>query len=84
MSKEATGQMGAKIGSSEYWSAINKNTLFGSLMDSGTDYQATIGQLGTKAAAGIEKAIAYIERSRFSGDAAMKLLQEALQLLYIA
>jgi len=148
MSKEATGQMGAKIGSSEYWSAVNKNTLFGSLMGSQTDYQVAIGQLGTKAAAaieeiyedlsnlgakirylpssdrnalakqveglydickmrgvsvwhnsecvhglnlsimspwgsgfrderGIEKAIAFIERSRFSGDTAMKLLQEA-------
>jgi len=148
VSKEATGQMGAKIGSSEYWSVVNKNTLFGSLMGARTDYQATIGQLGTKAAAaieevyedlsdlgakirylpssdrnalakqveglydickmsgvsvwhksecvhglnlsimspwgssfrderGIEKAIEFIERSRFSGDAGMKLLQEA-------
>ena len=148
MSKEATGQMGAKIGSSEYWSAVNKNTLFGSLMGSQTDYQATIGQLGTKAAAAIEeiyedlsdlgakirylpssdrnalakqveglydickmsgvsvwhnsecihglnlsimspwtssfrdersieRAVEFIERSRFSGDTAMKLLQEA-------
>ena len=148
MSKEATGQMGAKIGSSEYWSAVNKNTLFGSLMGSRTDYQATIRQLGTKAAAAIEevyedlsnlgakirylpssdrnalakqveglydickmsgvsvwhnsecvhglnlsimspwtssfrdersieRAIEFVERSRFSGDAGMKLLQEA-------
>ena len=148
MSKEATGQMGAKIGSSEYWSAVNKNTLFGSLMGSQTDYQVAIGQLGTKAAAAIEeiyedlsnlgakirylpssdrnalakqveglydicrmsgvsvwhksecvhglnlsimspwtssfrdersieRAVEFIERSRFSGDTAMKLLQEA-------
>ena len=55
MSKEATGQTGAKIGSSEYWSAVNKNTLFGGLMDTRTDYQATIRQLGTKAAAAIEE-----------------------------
>ena len=148
MSKEATGQMGTIIGSDAYWSKINSNTLFGSLMGSRTDYQAAIGQLGTKAAAAIEeiyedlsnlgakirylpssdrnalakqveglydicrmsgvsvwhnsecvhglnlsimspwtssfrdersieRAIEFIERSRFSGDAAMKLLQEA-------
>jgi len=148
MSKEATGQMGVIIGSDSYWAKINNSTLFGSLMGSRTDYQAAIGQLGTKAAAAIEeiyedlsklganirylpssdrnalakqveglydicrmsgvsvwhksecvhglnlsimspwtssfrdersieRAIEFIERSRFSGDAAMKLLQEA-------
>jgi len=55
MSKEATGQMGAIVGSDAYWSKINSNTLFGSLMGSRTDYQAAIGQLGTKAAAAIEE-----------------------------
>lgn len=34
MSKEATGQMGAIIGSSEYWSKINRSTLLGSLVGS--------------------------------------------------
>jgi len=148
MSKEATGQSGAKIGSSEYWSRINHTTMLGGLMGSKTSYQATIGQLGTKAAAaieeiyedlsalgskirylpssdrnalakqveglydickmggvsvrhnseciqglnlsimspwtssfrderGIEKAISFIDKSRFSGSEAMKLLQEA-------
>ena len=148
MSKEATGQMGAIIGSDAYWGKINNNTLFGGLMGSRTDYQAAIGQLGAKAAAAIEeiyedlsnlggkirylpssdrndlakqveglydickmsgvtvwhnsecvhglnlsimspwtssfrdersieRAIEFIERSRFSGDAGMKLLQEA-------
>jgi len=148
MSKEATGQSGAKIGSSEYWSRANHTTMLGGLMGSKTSYQATIGQLGTKAAAaieeiyedlsalgskirylpssdrnalakqveglydickmggvsarhnsecvqglnlsimspwtssfrderGIEKAISFIDKSRFSGSEAMKLLQEA-------
>jgi len=55
MSKEATGQSGAKIGSSEYWSRANHTTMLGGLMGSKTSYQATIGQLGTKAAAAIEE-----------------------------
>ena len=32
MSKEAVGQMNAKIGSSEYWSRVNHNTMLGGLM----------------------------------------------------
>ena len=148
MSKEATGQMGTIIGSDTYWSRVNHTTMFGGLMGSKTSYQATLRQLGTKAATvieeiyedlstlgskirylpssdrnalakqveglydickmsgvsvwhnsecihglnlsimspwgssfrderGIEKAIEFIERSRFSGDVGMKLLQEA-------
>lgn len=55
MSKEAVGQFSTKIGSSEYWSRLNRSTLFGSLMDSKTNYQATLRTLGEKASNTIEE-----------------------------
>ena len=48
MSKEAVGQFNTKIGSSDYWSRLNRSTLLGSLMDSKTNYQATLRTLGGK------------------------------------
>ena len=55
MTKEATGQMGTIIGSDTYWSRVNHTTMFGGLMGSKTSYQATLRQLGTKAATVIEE-----------------------------
>ena len=74
MSKEAAGQMGAKIGSSEYWYRVNRSTLLGNVMGSNTNYQTTLRALGTKAAEAIEEIYRDLEklgtRIRFlpSGD----------------
>ena len=54
MSKEATAQLGVKLGSSEYWSRINRDTLFGDLLGSGTDYRSALGKLGARARDTIE------------------------------
>ena len=54
MSKEATAQLGVKVGSSEYWSRINRDTLFGDLLGSGTDYRSALGKLGARARDTIE------------------------------
>ena len=55
MSKEAVGQMNAKIGSSEYWSRVNHNTMLGGLMGAKTNYQATLRELGRRASEAIEE-----------------------------
>ena len=55
MSKEAVGQFSNKIGSSDYWSRLNHGTLLGRLMDSKTDYQATLRSLGEKASKAINE-----------------------------
>ena len=55
MSKEAVGQMNAKIGSSEYWFRVNRSTLLGNVMGSNTNYQTTLRALGAKAAEAIEE-----------------------------
>ena len=55
MSKEATGQMGAKIGSGEYWSRLNHTTMLGGLMGAKTSYQAALRELGQRASAAIEE-----------------------------
>ena len=47
--------MGVIIGSSDYWSRVNRGTLFGSLMDSKTNYYAVLRTLGTRASDTIEK-----------------------------
>ena len=55
MSKEAVGQINTKIGSSEYWSKLNRSTILGHLINSRTDYQATLRALGRRASAAIEE-----------------------------
>ena len=55
MSKEAVGQFNIKIGSSEYWSRLNRSALLGSLMDSNTNYQSTLRALGARASDAIEE-----------------------------
>ncbi len=55
MSKEAVGQMNAKIGSSEYWSKVSRNTILGGLMGAKTNYRATLRELGQQARAVIEE-----------------------------
>ena len=54
MSKEATAQFGTKLGSNEYWSRINRDTIFGGLLNSGTDYRSALEKLGTRARSTIE------------------------------
>lgn len=55
MSKEATGQYGAKLGSSEYWSRVNHATILGGFMGAETSYQAILRELGQRASAAIEE-----------------------------
>ena len=55
MSKEAVGQMNTKIGSGEYWSKVNHNTILGGLMGAKTNYQATLRELGQRASGAIEE-----------------------------
>lgn len=55
MSKEATGQFGAKIGGSEYWSGVNHATILGGFMGAETSYQAILRELGQRASAAIEE-----------------------------
>ena len=55
MSKEATGQYGAKLGSSEYWSRVNHATILSGFMGAETSYQATLRELGQRASAAIEE-----------------------------
>ena len=51
MSKEATGANGSRLGSSEYWSSINRSTMFGGLMqrDSEPNYYGTLQVIGARA-----------------------------------
>ena len=44
MSKEATGENGAVLGSSDYWNRVNRATFFGTLMQrpSETNYHETL------------------------------------------
>ena len=51
MSKEATGANGSRLGSSEYWSSINRSTVFGGLMqrDSEPNYYGTLQVIGVRA-----------------------------------
>ena len=55
MSKEATGQFNVKIGGKEYWSRLNLNAMFGSLMEDRTDYCAMLQRLGSRASEAIEE-----------------------------
>ena len=49
MSKEATGENGAVLGSSDYWNRVNRATFFGTLMQrpSETNYHETLRGVGT-------------------------------------
>lgn len=62
MSKEAVGQFNTKIGSSDYWSRLNRSTLLGGLMDSKTNYKATLRTLGEKAAKAIDEIYADLSK----------------------
>lgn len=57
MSKEATGENGALLGSSEYWSRVNRATFFGQLMRnaSDTNYQETLREVGHRAGSAVEE-----------------------------
>ena len=57
MSKEATGENGAILGSSEYWDRVNRATFFGRLMRnaSDTNYQETLREVGSRAGSAVEE-----------------------------
>ena len=57
MSKEATGENGAILGSSEYWDRVNCTTFFGRLMRnaSETNYQETLREVGRRAGSAVEE-----------------------------
>ena len=57
MSKEATGENGAILGSSEYWDRVNRATFFGRLMRnaSDTNYQETLREVGHRAGSAVEE-----------------------------
>lgn len=86
MSKEAVGQMSSKIGSSEYWSKVNRNTGFGGLMGAKTNYQATLRELGRRASAAIEEIYGDLSklnsRIRFLGSHNRKALAKQVEGLY--
>ena len=50
-SREATGANGSRLGSGEYWSSINRSTVFGGLMqrDSEPNYYGTLQVIGVRA-----------------------------------
>jgi len=86
MSKEAIGKMNAKIGSSEYWSRVNHNTMLGGLMGAKTNYQTTLRALGAKAAEAIEEIYADLStlgsRIRFLDSSNRKALAKQVEGLY--
>ena len=57
MSKEATGENGAVLGSSDYWNRVNRATFFGTLMQrpSETNYHETLREVGNRAGAAVEE-----------------------------
>lgn len=57
MSKEATGENGAILGSSAYWSNINSATFLGKLMQrpSETNYHAILSEVGNRASAAVDE-----------------------------
>ena len=57
MSKEATGENGAIMGSSEYWDRVNRATFFGRLMRNSydTNYQATLREVGHRAGSAVKE-----------------------------
>ena len=57
MSKEATGENGAVLGSSDYWNRVNRATFFGTLMQrpSETNYHETLREMGNRAGAAVEE-----------------------------
>lgn len=86
MSKEATGQMGAKIGSREYWSKVNRGAALGSLMEERTNYRATLQQLGTRASGAIEEIYADLSalgsKIRYLPSSDRKALAKQVEGLY--
>ena len=56
MSKEAVGQNGAVLGSSDYWDRLNRSTYIGTVMQraSETEYFEAVKQIGQRAASAID------------------------------
>lgn len=86
MSKEATGQFGAKIGSREYWSRINRSAMLGSLMGNKTNYRTMLQQLGTRANGAIEEIYADLSqlgsKIRYLSSSDRKALAKQVEGLY--
>ncbi|MDD3346682.1 hypothetical protein [Oscillibacter sp.] len=57
MSKEATGENGAILGGSDYWSRVNRSTFFGGVMrrESEANYHETLREVGGRAGDAVEE-----------------------------
>lgn len=66
MSKEAVGQNGAVLGSSDYWDRLNRSTYIGTVMQraSETEYFEAVKQIGQRAASAIDSIYADLQKSK--------------------
>ena len=57
MSKEAIGQNGAVIGSSEYWQRTNQSTFLGNAVSniSESDYKSMLREVGHRASSALDE-----------------------------
>ena len=66
MSKEAVGQNGAVLGSSDYWDRLNRSTYIGTAMQraSETEYFEAVKQIGQRAASAIDSIYSDLQKSK--------------------
>ena len=66
MSKEAVGQNGAVLGSSDYWDRLNRSTYIGTAMQrtSETEYFEAVKQIGQRAASAIDSIHSDLQKSK--------------------
>ena len=66
MSKEAVGQNGDVLGSSDYWDRLNRSTYIGTAMQrtSETEYFEAVKQIGQRAASAIDSIHSDLQKSK--------------------
>ena len=66
MSKEAVGQNGDVLGSSDYWDRLNRSTYIGTAMQrtSETEYFEAVKQIGQRAASAIDSIYSDLQKSK--------------------
>lgn len=66
MSKEAIGENGAVLGSSQYWNRVNRSTFFGGLMGrpSETNHHETLRAVGSRAGNAVEEIYDDLQRHK--------------------
>ena len=66
MSKEAVGQNGAILGSSDYWDRLNRSTYIGSVMQRTTDpeYFEAVKRIGQRASSAIDSIYADLQKNQ--------------------